>query len=1845
MPFSFMKWISGLRSPRRNPIATRKRQSFQPLLEQLERRDVPTINVSVLQGLTAPVGQPLNNSPVATFQDPTGGTSANPFQAAIEWGDGGSSSGTIQPGSNGTDTVLGTYTYAAPGSFPLSVTVTGNGDSGSDTQTIVVNTGSGTTGSGPGGPTGGGDAVGQPAVSVSVTSSANPAVFGQTVTFTATVMGNIPGGATPTGTVQFFVDGAPFGDPVSLSGGSAAMQDALDVGGHTVTAAYSGDRNFSACTSTGFSQTVNPNVTIVAIPDQSNQEGDAVSLTVDGTEDPTGSLSYTASGLPAGLSIDAGGTISGTIAAGAAAASPYSVTVTAGDGTFSASQSFAWAVAPTMLLNPGDQSSVEGTTITLSTASPSFSSATVAYSADGLPPGLSIDNSSGVISGTIAPGAAQNGPYEVSVSASDGGDPTAQWFTWTVTPRVALAAPLDQYNEEGDNPILPLNASDAAGIPLSYRAAGLPAGLSIDPSAGTISGSIATGAAATAPYTVTVTASEGPFSATQTFSWTVTPGLLLNPGDQSSVEGDAVSLPLAAASSAGASLTFLADGLPSGLSIDPVSGVISGTVAPGAGQTSPQQVTVFATNGALTARRSFAWDVSPRVSLDAPSPQTNYEGNAVTLAVTATDQAGIPVTYSAAGLPPGLAIDPTSGLISGIIAAGAASNQPYSVDLTATEGAFSASQTFTWLINQRVSLTQPGHQANQEGDAVRLALVASDSLGNPLTYSAEGLPAGLTLDGVMGVISGTIAPGSASGGPYAVTATAAEGPYSATQTFTWTVSQGAVLNPGDQVSTEGDTISLSVAGSGSPGSSMAYSAVALPAGLSIDSATGLVSGDITAGAAQNSPYHVIVSASSGTTSTSQSFVWTVTARVTLTAPGDQSNQEGDNVSLPINATDNAGQPLTYSASGLPAGLTIDPATGLISGTIAAVAAVNGPYTVTVGAADGAFNASTQFAWTVSAAASSSTSAASSENPGIPANFTGTVPPAGEAASTQSGTNPSSPVFSDTWHEHYTVTAESAAATYYLDVDITGSSSPGPAGSNGSPGPNILSGTFTFTLRLTEFGSTVVDVEDGCGSFSVTDVLQLINDLPPQSPPDGYAWVDQSWDHSYTDDATGTYLDQNGQLYSFASHVSNTDWWNLTDSSPLPGDPGQTVTEDITAGGTWLSDVTCTDLNATVPPTPGYDAQGYPTNMFAAAPAGTSFLERSFDTGSYDGNSHATYLDGSVETLAEHTAYTGNNAYRYFSSNTEAWGDPNRPSGVAPDQFTWLIDYQGKGAYSGSEDMSQDQTTGSLVYSDTTKTENSGQVLSDLYDFGQVYHRNDGTVRLDGTYHYDSNNAPGSYDNLEVHALSSDGTQKTLDTLTYVYYADGASDVTVSDNATYTVQLKNRDGSLAGTISGSRALASGSTTSGSSLETGTTDQLAGTSSVVGSAGYGGSGWDVSSVETTFNGADGSTGTGSSFYFASGSFSANASVNGDFSLDGKQIDGTSFAQAQDAGAVFESDGSTMQPKTGPVITGAHTLNGGYSDSGTADLSYNADGTANGTLFATSSDSSTEDTSTGVVGVNLLNNGIATFKDARRQHQIVQTSLSSAVVLTADVPAGMSNQKSTDTLTDVFTLSQTLDRNPDVVHARTWAIGVTISSTTETLDAYLGGGQVTADRTIDARQVGASMAGSTGNGKTSDPAGHTGSWNATSDGWTTVNDEFKVTSSFDGSGWKETARWFSINEHSRGNGHLDEQDNGVGEPATALGQTQKYVHTFNADTNAQSDYVLKGTPDTYAFDIYVESSKTTKDHMCSGEQRRNDPGRNRNKAWLQPVHSLAALERPVDPGHTGLGSDSRTRVRTEG
>src|SRR5579883_2700486 len=191
-----------------------------------------------------------------------------------------------------------------------------------------------------------------------------------------------------------------------------------------------------------------------------------------------------------------------------------------------------------------------------------------------------------------------------------------------------------------------------------------------------------------------------------------------------------------------------------------------------------------------------------------------------------------------------------------------------------------------------------------------------------------------------------------------------------------------VSGPGNQTSTVGTAASVQLSATDSAsGQTFTWSATGLPAGLSINSSTGLISGTpTTAGTSSVTATATDTTGAAGSTS----FTWTVNPQggntVTVTNPGNQSSTVGTAVSLQIHATDSAsGQTLTYSATGLPAGLSINSSSGLISGT--PTTAATSSVTVTAKDTTGA-SGSASFSWTVSSSGGGCTAAQLLGNPGF-----------------------------------------------------------------------------------------------------------------------------------------------------------------------------------------------------------------------------------------------------------------------------------------------------------------------------------------------------------------------------------------------------------------------------------------------------------------------------------------------------------------------------------------------------------------------------------------------------------------------------------------------------------------------------------------------------------------------------------------------------------------------------------------------------------------------------------------------------------------------------------------------
>jgi subtilase family serine protease len=159
------------------------------------------------------------------------------------------------------------------------------------------------------------------------------------------------------------------------------------------------------------------------------------------------------------------------------------------------------------------------------------------------------------------------------------------------------------------------------------------------------------------------------------------------------------------------------------------------------------------------------------------------------------------------------------------------------------------------LCGAAVTLTAPSAQNSAAGRFASLQLSSSAAPGAAVSYSATGLPKGLTVQRTSGRISGT----PRSVGRWTVTVIASNATGGAAQaSFTWTVVKGSAAGAARQARAAsralgahrvrsrggrvGVQLHLRVTTGPAPGSRLAYTATGLPAGLGIDRHTGVISG-------------------------------------------------------------------------------------------------------------------------------------------------------------------------------------------------------------------------------------------------------------------------------------------------------------------------------------------------------------------------------------------------------------------------------------------------------------------------------------------------------------------------------------------------------------------------------------------------------------------------------------------------------------------------------------------------------------------------------------------------------------------------------------------------------------------------------------------------------------------------------------------------------------------------------------------------------------------------------------------------------------------------------------------
>ncbi|HZP07028.1 MAG TPA: choice-of-anchor D domain-containing protein [Terracidiphilus sp.] len=230
--------------------------------------------------------------------------------------------------------------------------------------------------------------------------------------------------------------------------------------------------------------------------------------------------------------------------------------------------------------------------------------------------------------------------------------------------------------------------------------------------------------------------------------------------------------------------------LPSGLSLNTATGVLSGT--PAAGNGGVHTVTVTASNGVSPdATQSFTLIIDEAPSFTSAYTAAFTVGVPGSFQITASGYPA-PVISETTALPTGITFNPATQILAGTPAVGTAQLRPYTLNFTATNSAGTSSQGLDLSIQQPPAITSANSSTFQLGAHGTSTITAT---GFPLpTVSVAGTPpSGITITTTPGqaLIGGTPAPNTQ--GTYSFTATVDNGVGTpATQTYTLTVSSAAV---------------------------------------------------------------------------------------------------------------------------------------------------------------------------------------------------------------------------------------------------------------------------------------------------------------------------------------------------------------------------------------------------------------------------------------------------------------------------------------------------------------------------------------------------------------------------------------------------------------------------------------------------------------------------------------------------------------------------------------------------------------------------------------------------------------------------------------------------------------------------------------------------------------------------------------------------------------------------------------------------------------------------------------------------------------------------------------------
>ncbi|HHQ4756325.1 TPA: putative Ig domain-containing protein, partial [Aeromonas hydrophila] len=494
-----------------------------------------------------------------------------------------------------------------------------------------------------------------------------------------------------------------------------------------------------------------------------------------------------ASAASHGTATASGTSITYTPTAGYAGSDSFTYTATNASGTSSPAMVTITVSTPTLAITPttlpdGTQGTAYNQTVTATGGSAPY---TYAITAGSLPAGLSLNTSSGMISGTPS----VSGTFNLTLTATDANSATgSQAYSLVINglPPVANAVSATVAANSSANSITLNITGTATSVAIASAA---------NHGTATASGTSITytptaGFSGPDSFTYTATNASGT-SSPATVSITVsTPSITLNPGTLSNGSvGTAYSQTITATGGSAPYTYAITNGsLPAGLSLNTSSGVISGT--PSASGTFNLTVTVTDANSAsgfqayslvINGLAPVAGAVSATVAANssANSITLNITGTATSVAVASTASNGIATASGTS-----ITYTPSAGF-----------SGPDSFTYTATNASGTSSPATVTITVSTPSITlNPGTLSNGSvGTAYSQTITASGGSA-PYSYAitAGALPEGLSLNAASGLISGT--PSTAGTTELAIRVTDANGSTSL-QNFSITISAMEISVP------------------------------------------------------------------------------------------------------------------------------------------------------------------------------------------------------------------------------------------------------------------------------------------------------------------------------------------------------------------------------------------------------------------------------------------------------------------------------------------------------------------------------------------------------------------------------------------------------------------------------------------------------------------------------------------------------------------------------------------------------------------------------------------------------------------------------------------------------------------------------------------------------------------------------------------------------------------------------------------------------------------------------------------------------------------------------------------